>query len=212
MKLKNLIGQNFGRLTVIERGDNNKSGAVQWICQCICGNKTIATANNLQNHSTQSCGCLAREITIKRSTIHGHTITKRTKEYIAWSGIKMRCYNKNFKDYFRYGGRGIIMCEKWKNNFQAFFDDMGYCPSNKNSIDRIDGNRGYEPDNCRWANWIEQARNRNSNHIIKYKGVKLLLIDWARITGLSRYTISKRLKNGWTIKSALKTPLKRIRA
>ena len=159
MKRLNLIGQCFGRLTVIEKGEETSSGQSMWICKCECGKKTkpIFGANLTRGH-TKSCGCL-------RTKHNKHN----TRLYEVWRGMKKRCYCTSDQAYKNYGGRGISVCEEWRDNFQAFYGwamANGYNPSAKQgecTLDRIDVNGNYEPSNCRWVTMKVQQNNRRNN-------------------------------------------------
>lgn len=160
-----LTGQRFGRLTVIERS-NNKGRRVAWLCYCDCGNKVIALSERLIAGRNKSCGCLHKELLSKGVLKHGK---RKTRLYGVYSGIKERCYNPRHNRYYRYGGRGITMCDEWRDNFQAFYDwamANGYdenAPFGECTIDRIDVNGNYCPENCRWVDMKTQNCNKEGN-------------------------------------------------
>jgi len=162
-KIENLIDKKFGLLTV-ESGPFRKDNLIYWNCICKCGNNKLVKSGNLKNNKTKSCGCLYKS----RSKHNGNTY-KHKKEYAIWNSMINRCYNKNNKDYKNYGGKGIKVCDRWKNNFSNFFNDMGLKPESM-SLDRINNNGNYEPENCKWSTYIEQASNRSNNR--KVPGVK----------------------------------------
>src|SRR6266487_1181524 len=152
-----ISGSKFGRLTAIRIAAKNKQGTYRWLCKCDCGNEAIVKVASLMDGNTNSCGCLLSESMSKRKTKHNAC---NTPEYDAWQNMKSRCYDKNRKQYKDYGGRGILVCERWLNSFENFISDMGIKPSAKHSLDRFpDKNGNYEPANCRWANFYEQSRN-----------------------------------------------------
>lgn len=160
--LLDLTGQPFGRLTVTSRGPNGKHGEVRWHCRCTCGNETLVYAGNLRSGDTRSCGCLSRELLVTRSTTHGAArVGAETPEYHAWHAMFQRCTNPHHASWEDYGGRGVTVCERWQS-FENFIADMGPRPSPKHSLDRTNNDGNYEPSNCRWATWNEQARNRRS--------------------------------------------------
>ena len=166
---ESVIRQEFGRLTVIGEGDK-LAGHPAVKCRCSCGTEKIIQLRHLEANSIRSCGCLRRELRIK----HG---LAGTPEYKAWKSLIYRCSLPKDKNWLRYGGRGISVCSKWSESFQAFLDDVGPRPSIKHSIDRIDNNGNYEPGNCRWATRREQQRNKRNNIRINYNGEDRLLVE-----------------------------------
>ncbi len=158
-KLIDLIGQKFGRLTVIERVVN-KRHRVAWLCRCSCGNEAAILSDSLRSGRTKSCGCLSREKSADMFLRHGHTRGHTlSSTYRAWAGLLQRCNNKNNHAYSYYGRRGIKVCKRWVNSFESFLADMGKRPEGL-TLDRIDNSKGYNKANCRWATWDVQNNNR----------------------------------------------------
>lgn len=147
------------------------------------------------------------QATSKRTHGEGRGPTK-SAEYMAWSSMKSRCLKPATKGYHWYGGRGITVCDAWQDSYDAFLQDMGRRPSPKHSLDRINPNGDYEPTNCRWATWTEQARNRRDNHVLALNGISRLLVEWSELLGISRMVIRARLRKGWSVERTLTTPLK----
>lgn len=200
MNFKDITGQRFGKLVVLGRGEDavSKSGRhrIRWECKCDCGKTITAYSENLKSGKTTSCGCYRIELIRERSITHGET---RSKLYGVWSSIKSRCLNSNTVAYKDYGGRGISICDEWKNSFEAF-RDWAYANGYKEgvSIDRIDNNGNYCPDNCKWVISVVQANNRRSNNLITYNGETLTVTEWAEKLGKNPKTIFNRLYSGWS--------------
>ena len=193
---ENLIGQAFGKLTVYEEYYDFDKKRWMVFCICDCGNITTTAIDkgSLKNGHTKSCGCLIKEKARIRVTTHGNSKKgKLTPEYRAWKGIRGRCLNPNNSNFHHYGGRGIKVCEKW-NKFENFLEDMGRRPAPEYSIDRIDNNGDYCPENCRWATRKEQNGNRRDNVWLECDGIKMIKIDWLKELGIDHVFVDYRLK------------------
>lgn len=205
-KVKDLTGQRFGRLTVIGIDDRN-TRKTYWNCLCDCGNIKSVRSDSLQSGAIRSCGCLKREqneINLvneeKKKVAKFGSKFGHLRIHEIWSNMKGRCYNKNDSRYSSYGGRGIDVCEEWKNDFFSFYKwamDNGY--NDKLTIDRIDNNKGYYPDNCRWVDNKTQSRNRSTNINITIGNATKTLTEWCEIFELPYTTIRNRYeRNGFT--------------
>lgn len=186
----NLLGQVFGRLTVVSIGDRSKTGEVQWRCQCSCGSVVDVRTRSLTSGNGKSCGCLKREMASARAK---HRLS-RTPEQRVWAGIVQRCTNPKVKSFKTYGAIGITICDRWRDDVKAFVEDMGKRPSRKHEIDRIDNKKGYEPGNCRWVLRLVNANNRSTNKFIEFNGERMTAAQWARRIGVSPALICKRMK------------------
>lgn len=198
-----IAGERFGLLTVIERV-GNKNHQTQWLCQCECGNKTVVGRNNLLKGRTQSCGCLKHRPA--KNKTHGQS---KTRLYYVWRNMLNRCYNEKVSDYHNYGGRNIVVCDEWKNDFQAFSSwafENGYDATAKrgvSTLDRIDSNGNYEPSNCRWVNGSVQANNKRSNHAIEYKGIVMSMRQVSDASGIPYSALRKRILSlHWDVEKA----------
>jgi hypothetical protein len=200
-----LVGQTFGRWTVVARAGNTKIGQATWFCCCACGAEGVACGNNLRNGATLSCGCLRDELTTERSTVHGATKGGRwTPEYHSWSSMIQRCTNPKHKNYDDYMGRGITVCERWLNSFADFLADVGLRPSPKHSLGRIDNNSNYEPSNVSWQTLAEQRNNTRASRLITCDGRTQTLAQWSKETSISYATLLTRLDNlKWPVEEAL---------
>ena len=207
MKRLDLVGQKFERLTVMAFSCV-KHGNSYWSCECECGGKTEVSNCNLKNGHVKSCGCLKEETRFTCHLVHGSSrIGKQTRTYRIWTGIKTRCLNKNTDSYKDYGGRGIVICDRWKYSFKNFLDDMGECPSGL-TIERINNNGNYEPDNCKWATSKEQCNNTRSNRLIEYNGEVKTLKQWADTLKIHWSTLRNKLeKYGQDIERAFTEPV-----
>lgn len=198
MKKKvDINGHVYGRLTVLEFSHMALNKA-HWSCICECGNKGVWTAAALRYGNVSSCGCLGAEARLASNITHG---MKKSKEYRTWRNMKSRCYLISSKDYVHYGLRGISVCDRWVDSFENFFADMGSAPSLEYSIDRIDPNGNYSPENCKWSTKAEQSRN--TRNALLFDGKPLAQI--AEETGINYFTLYYRLKK-------YGTPFKREKA
>lgn len=164
--LKDLTGQRFGRLTVLMRAGSSSNGGAKWLCQCDCGKDCIQLSTHLLSGRVNSCGCARAEFLRHCNITHGK---RKSRLYGIWASAKQRCCDPNSSRYHRYGGRGITICDEWKNDFQAFYEwamANGYdenAPRGQCTLDRIDNDKGYYPDNCRWVDMKTQNNNRSNN-------------------------------------------------
>lgn len=193
-----LRGRRFSKLTAIRPTDRRVNKRVIWFCECECGGTALVSSSNLLNGNTTSCGCFRRTRMMK------HGGASSTRAYRCWCSMLHRCENPNDKGFHRYGGRGITVCAEW-HDFETFRRDMGDPPDNR-SIERINNNRGYSPDNCKWATDKEQQRNLRSNRMLTLNGVTKCASDWADIVGLTTSQICDRLRLGWSAEDAITTP------
>ena len=203
--LKDITGQRFGRLVVLSRQGSDKHKKALWLCQCDCGNTTVAGGSSMLCGNTSSCGCIHKEQLIERNSSHGLC---KTSEYYSWANMVDRCTNKNNDSFEYYGGRGITVTDKWKS-FENFYSDMGQKPSELYTLERIDNNGNYEPGNCRWATRKEQANNKRNNRRETHNGKTQTLAQWAAEVGISRSLLFHRLKNGMSMEEALTTAVKK---
>lgn len=204
------VGERFGRLRVLipEGKKINAKGKLikgkHVLCICDCGKLNAVNCFSLRNSLSRSCGCLTVEAVRKRNMKHGKS---KTKTYQIWRAMKNRCFAKDDAFYENYGGRGITMCDKWRYSFITFLNDMGECPKGF-SIERIDNEKGYCPENCKWATPVEQANNRRNNSLISFKGRTLTIAQWERELGFKAGQLGQRLYKGWSVERALTTPIK----
>ena len=208
-EIKDITGQRFGRLVALEHVGFSSNRVTLWKCRCDCGNTIIVREGNLNSGKSQSCGCLNVERTKEANLRHGMA---HTRLYNIWSKMKERCYNTTRKAYKNYGGKGVHVCDEWRNDFQKFYDwaiNNGY--KENLTIDRINSNGNYEPSNCRWITLSENTRLKYESDFITVRNLSLTIHDWANRIGLSQKTLRDRYKEhgkSWiqdAIKSALET-------
>lgn len=197
-------GQRYGRLVTTKVVGTTRFGLL-WRCQCDCGNAHDVISTVLKKGDTKSCGCLRRDNglrTIKIANVaprSGHKMSG-TKAYAAWRSMKSRCLNKRHRAFKDYGGRGIGVCSRWMK-FENFYADMGNAPTGK-SLDRIDNNSGYSPQNCRWTDWKTQHRNTRSARLISFRDETRCLSEWVTILGIPYSRTYERIRRGWSIDRA----------
>ena len=199
----------YGRLVVLGRAPAPASVTLKatcwpayWECACDCGKVIVIRGACLAN-GQRSCGCERRELTAQRNTKHGRY---GTPEHNSWSGIRDRCCNPKNKDFHKYGGRGIKMCQRWRESFESFYQDMGDRPSPSHSIERKNVNGDYELSNCMWAMPKAQGRNKRNSMMLTARDRTMQVNDWAEAIGIKKETICSRLRLGWSVEDALFTP------
>lgn len=200
---EDLTGRRFGYLTALERAPKGTKSRTSWLCECECGRRKVVLAFNLKSGASRSCGCRVRAATIARSTTHGKNLTP---EHKVWKGLRKRCRNRNEGGYSNYGGRGIAVCERW-DQFENFLADMGERPSSKHTIDRVDNDGPYSPDNCRWATRRAQMNNVRKNVLLEHGGCRFSVAQWARVLSVPAFRIYSRLRAGWSVDAALFRPV-----
>lgn len=202
--IKNEIGNRYGRLTVLRKAGVAKDRHVLWECHCACGGVTTTKGRYLRNGDTRSCGCLDREtsrVSGRQNRTHGKA---RSSTYRSWRSMWARTTNPNAPDYERYGGRGIKVCERWKT-FENFYLDMGDRPHD-HSLDRMDNDGDYTPNNCKWSSRTEQQRNRRGNVTVTLDGESMCLAEACEKRGMPYRLVSQRVSAGWSLEKALTQP------
>lgn len=197
-KALDLTGKRFGKLTVLSQAGKDKYGCIMWECLCDCGNTTNVVGAKLKIGHVKSCGCLSKDV-----HVHTHNMPN-TRLYRIWRAIKTRCLNPKFWAYSIYGGRGITVCGEWRESFEAFRDwalANGY--RDDLSIDRIDPNGNYCPENCRWITAKEQVNNTRKNCLYEFDGKSHTLAEWSELLGINYRTLHSRIhKLGWSIEDS----------
>lgn len=193
---QDITGQQFNYWTVDSRAGTS-GGKALWNCLCRCGASGTVSGCDLRSGHSKSCGCHQKEMASKVNSTHR---MRQSKEYAAWSAMMTRCTNPNAINYADYGGRGIKVCDRWKN-FENFYADMG--EANGLTLDRLDVNGDYESSNCRWATRKEQCNNKRNNLVIEFSGERMTAIQWSERTGIGEGTIRKRIRLGWPVERVL---------
>lgn len=206
--LIDLTGKKFGWWQVICFIGRRKLIST-WKCQCVCGKVMAVNGSNLRRGLSVSCGCFREQFQRDCSRFKGED---PTSEFNTWTSMKQRCSNPKNPRYNSYGGRGIKVCSRWQNSFEAFIADMGPKPTPKHSLDRIDNDGNYEPSNCRWATNQEQCNNKRTNTLLTLNGKTQNVSQWTKELGFRHdAVIVKRMIRGWSIEKTLTTPLNRIK-
>lgn len=215
MQALDLSGKTYNELKALHREGSSPKGAALWRFRCSCGAEVVLPAGRVARGELRSCGHLgvAYRKSDKGWKKHGESSHSSTSSstYITWQSMKSRCQNPNNPDYPRYGGRGVVVCERWQV-YQNFLDDMGPRPDG-HTLDRRENDKGYDKENCRWASAKEQARNRRSSSklLLTHEGVTKSVYDWADEVGIDSNTLRRRVHLGWSTDRVLRTP-KRVPA
>lgn len=212
MRALNLAGRRFGRLTTIERAGSRR-GLAEWRFRCDCGAEVVKAGVLVNDGTIASCGCLARESAVingRAAATHGYSKRNGGRPdptYKSWRGMHARCFSPTHHNFAHYGARGITVCARWvgERGFENFLADMGERPAGT-TIDRIDNDGPYSPDNCRWATTAEQNRNRSDTLRITIGGVTLAAAEWCRRNGITPCTAYQRIRGGWNETDAVTVP------
>ena len=219
-KLVDMTGQRFGRLVVVERATDDDSKSKEkiqhtsfWLCKCDCGNEIIASRIHLNDGHIRSCGCLHDEASKLSNRTHGMT---NTRLHAVWTNMIQRCTNPKNGKYKNYGARGICVCNEWRmfENFYHWAIENGYDENaefGKCTIDRINVNGNYCPENCRWVDNKTQMKNMTNNHWIEYNGEKHTLSEWEKLLGDRGKLFKSRIQKGWTVENAITAPYNAVR-
>ncbi len=204
-------GTRFGRLIVLHEAERHGPSRLrQFRCKCDCGNVSVVGLSGLRSGATKSCGCLRKQLSAERLRTHG---LSGTAEYNVWFNMMARCFNPNHPQFPHYGGRGISVCDRWRESPGVFLEDMGPRPSAAHSIDRVDNDGNYEPGNCHWATRREKGNNIQHNRLLTHQGKTQCVTAWAEEVGISLYALQQRVHRGWSVERALTEPVpKRLKA
>lgn len=205
MKLDDITGKRYGKLVALKNQYDPNKKVTFWECKCDCGKTVLVRANSLKHNRVKSCGCLRKESNARTKTTHGMS---KTRLYTAWHTMKGRCLNENDKHYPRYGGRGIKVCEEWKESFENFKNwaiRNGY--KDDLTLDRINNDGDYCPNNCRWTSQKTQNNNRGVSINITYKGKTQNLSEWCKELNIPYLRVWQRIKKyGFTFEEAITEP------
>lgn len=214
-KVHDITGQRFGRLTVIGRAGSNARGRAMWLCFCDCGRSLVVCGNALLRGNTRSCGCLAKDTESacgKKRAIHGHC---HERLFHVWVNMRARCRSPQHQAYKNYGARGIFVCPEWDASYEAFRSwayANGYqenAPRGACTLDRIDNDGPYCPENCRWISMSKQRANQRRSMLVTYNGETKPASQWSLEAGFDRHLVGNRIKKGWSIEAAITTPSRR---
>ncbi len=205
---QDLTGQTFHSLRVVGLSSKRSGNSRCWRCICVCGAETAVPGYDLKSGNSKSCGCLRSRLLADRKRTHGMS---GSPEYNAWANMIARCYNPKTVTYPHYGGRGITICQPWRESFAAFLADMGKRPGPGYSIERKKNGEGYNPQNCCWATRVTQANNSRKNRFITHDNRTLTVAQWSAETGISYAVLYQRFRHGWPAVEIITTPVTRSR-
>lgn len=202
-KAIDITGKRFNRWLVKSRTEERASGgSLMWLCVCDCGSEKSVKSSDLIRGASKSCGCLQKEALGLRLK-HGHNVGGQSRTYQTWRSMLRRCSDVKHKHYPIYGGKGIIVCDRWRK-FENFLVDMSERPEGK-TLDRKDSSGNYEPSNCKWSTPKEQANNMSRNRYLTYNGKKQTVSQWADELNIPYNTLIGRVRRGWTTERSLTT-------